>query len=189
MDQSSLRPFDHTKPLLIGNTNPHFRPNTTCRCQEQLFANTLQRIPLGTKGPTYKDDSRSITFSIAKYVGLAVGKSQKLHPAVTIKDQVIEEWVIEPSNNNNFRPDPSYHDWHIGLEISKCTGNARRLTLWEILSCADVVEHVIGNFPQGEPFRSLCFKRRSCPGLWVDVAVESRQPILNFCTRKLEPRT
>ena len=180
VDQSLLQAFDHTKPLLIGVSGPHFQQNKACGCEGQIFAASLPRFPLGTTGAIYKDDTRSMTFTAGKYVGVAFGKSQKLHPAITIRNQVIEGWVVYPRPDNSFLPETSYLDWNIGLEISKCTGNARRISLWDIIRCEEVVEYVIRNHAHGVLFRDLCSRRPCCTGLWPAIPAEYREPIRNI---------
>ena len=85
--------------------------------------------PLGTEESVWKLDARSLFFSFSKWIGVTVSGTQKLVPQTTLKQHILDKWSSMPSRAN-----PGIlHQYH-GVEISHCTGNARRVALRQILT-------------------------------------------------------
>lgn len=113
--------------LLIG---AGFRENWNCQYTASEFAQECasHTFPLGTKESVWKTDGRSIAIGLSKYLGITVTGTQKLIPQTTIKQHILDKWTTQPLRSN-----PGILNQYIGLEISHCTGNARRITLGELM--------------------------------------------------------
>ena len=83
----------------------------------------------GVSQEKYTDDSYSFSIIGGKYVTFGASKTRKRIPATTYKDQLVG-WLSKPNAKERIVP---LLEIHAGLEVSICTGNARRITLWEAL--------------------------------------------------------
>ena len=120
MDKRALSQDDL---LLIG---AGFCENANCNytmsafTEEIAFAMTV----LGTKDSVWKWDSRGLTVGLSKNLGVTVSGTQKLIPETTLKQHILDSWTTVPSRRN-----PAVLNQYLGVEISHCTGNARRISL------------------------------------------------------------
>lgn len=113
--------------LLIG---ARFRENRNCQYTRSAFIDDVgsKMSILGTKESVWKTDSRSVAIGLSKYVGFAVTGTQKLIPQTTLKQHILDKWTTMPSRSN-----PGILNQYLGVETSHCTGNARRISLKELL--------------------------------------------------------
>lgn len=113
--------------LLIG---ARFRENRNCQYTRSAFIDDVGSTMsiLGTKESVWKTDSRSLAIGLSKYVGITVTGTQKLIPQTTLKQHILDKWTTKPSRSN-----PGILNQYLGVEISHCTGNARRISLKELL--------------------------------------------------------
>ncbi|OQE00630.1 hypothetical protein PENVUL_c048G07399 [Penicillium vulpinum] len=120
--------LNNTSRVLIGTT---FGLNINSECQNQIsdiqnhFANQLQ-LP-GACNHYYITEGYDVQLIGGQYVtGGIVGKRKRI-PATTLKAALISE-ILDPELDVT-----PLLKMNIGLEISACTGNARRLSLWHTL--------------------------------------------------------
>lgn len=113
--------------LLIGAA---FQQNRACRYTlDDYEAEYGGRMGvLGTTPSYWKADSRVLSFGLSKVLGVTVSGSQKLIPQTSIKQHILAKWT-----NNPTRANPGILNQYLGLEISSCTGNARRISLKTLL--------------------------------------------------------
>ncbi|KAJ5920587.1 hypothetical protein N7516_011445 [Penicillium verrucosum] len=118
----------NTSRVLIGTT---FGLTVNSQCQNQIgdiqghFANQLQ-LP-GACNHYYITEGYEVQLIGGQYVtGGIVGKRKRI-PATTLKAALISE-ILDPELDVT-----PLLKMNIGLEISPCTGNARRLSLWHTL--------------------------------------------------------
>lgn len=120
MDELALSQDDL---LLIG---AGFCENASCNYTMSAFTkeNASAMTVLGTKDSAWKWDSRGLTVGLSKYLGVTVSGTQKLMPQTTLKQHILDKWTTMPSRSN-----PAVLNQYLGVEISHCTGNARRISL------------------------------------------------------------
>ncbi|KAI4218325.1 MAG: hypothetical protein L6R36_009017, partial [Xanthoria steineri] len=120
MDELALSQDDL---LLIG---AGFCENASCNYTMSAFTkeNASAMTVLGTKDSAWKWDSRGLTVGLSKYMGVTMSGTQKLMPQTTLKQHVLDKWTTMPSQSN-----PAVLNQYLGVEISHCTGDARRISL------------------------------------------------------------
>ena len=132
--------------LLIGS--PHvrgpFRENKACRYILDDFEKDygLKMQPLGTQGSAWKIDTRSLGITGTFHVGVTATGTQKLRPQTTLKEHVWDQW-----SNNPCRANPGVFLQFTGLEISNCTGNARRIQLKDLFSIRSIQQAIDSRLP------------------------------------------
>ena len=101
-------------------------------CDYSLFDYASDRSQhlhiLGTKPETWVLDSRGISLSLTKTIGVTIMGAQKLIPQTTVKQHALDEWTNRPEDVN-----PDFLNNAYGVTISHCTGNAKRIALKELL--------------------------------------------------------
>ena len=109
--------------LLIG---AGFCENANCNYTMSAFTeeSTSAMTVLGTKSSVWNWDSRGFTIGLSKYLGVTVSGTQKRIPQTTLKQHILDSWTTVPSRRN-----PAVLNQYLGVEISHCTGNARRISL------------------------------------------------------------
>lgn len=119
--------LDKNDLLLIG---AGFRDNLNCRYTRSAFVGEMKpkMTVLGTKESVWKTDTRSVAFTLSKYLGVTVSGTQKLIPQTSLKQHILDKWTTVPSRSN-----PGILNQYLGVEISHCTGNARRISLKELM--------------------------------------------------------
>ncbi|KAI4101701.1 MAG: hypothetical protein LQ339_004935 [Xanthoria mediterranea] len=120
MDELALSQDDL---LLIG---AGFCENANCKYTMSAFTeeSTFAMTELGTKDSVWKWDSRVLAVGLSKNLGVTVSGTQKLIPQTTLKQHILDSWTTVPSRRN-----PAVLNQYLGVEISHCTGNARRISL------------------------------------------------------------
>lgn len=147
--------------MLIGMNGPHtdYQPtvvpqNSTCGTQAKppiartalihqtgcpLTAATVERRvnwklrPYSSSRTTYKKDSVQLNGGLSKTVGVGASKTWKRTPGTRHKTVIIHQ--CNPQHRS--RSLIPFLSQMIGLEISICTGNGRRITLWEAIRLAN----------------------------------------------------
>ncbi|KAI4233130.1 MAG: hypothetical protein LQ349_004597 [Xanthoria aureola] len=109
--------------LLIG---AGFCENANCKYPMSAFTEEsgFEMTVLGTKDSVWKWDSRVVAVSLSKNLGVTVSGTQKLIPQTTHKQHILDSWTTVTSRRN-----PAVLNQYLGVEISHCTGNARRISL------------------------------------------------------------
>jgi hypothetical protein len=64
-------------------------------------------------------------------VNLLYGHTWKFNAGWTLKDVVLLDWV-DQLRDPSHRPRPFYLDYLLVLDISRCTGRSRRISLWRL---------------------------------------------------------
>lgn len=113
--------------LLIG---AGFRENQHCRYTISAFTkeSASRMTVLGTKESVWRTDNRTLAFSLSKNFGVTISGTQKLIPQTTLKQHILDKWTTKPTRSN-----PAILNQYLGVEISHCTGNARRVSLKELM--------------------------------------------------------
>lgn len=113
--------------LLIGGG---FRHNRECDYTLENFVEDFehQMRPIGSTPETWRLDTRSLGLSFSKIVGISVTGTQKKIPETTVKQHILDKWSNKPERAN-----PGVLNMYYGLEISHCTGNARRVSLKDLM--------------------------------------------------------
>ncbi|KAK0101072.1 hypothetical protein ONS96_006300 [Cadophora gregata f. sp. sojae] len=143
LQESALIP--KTQKLLIGaNFLPALGINP--KCTYSLY--DLERdyglcmSPLGTMAGSWAYDERQVGFTASQYIGISVMGTQKKVPCITQKRSVWNTWTNQPSRAN-----PHVLNLYLGVEISHCTGNARRVKLRDVIAMKQVQSLLERQFP------------------------------------------
>ena len=184
-DNDSI-PITKGMSLLIGAS---FRVNNQCAYQlEDFDRDCLSSMPfLGTAPPSWALDSRSGGISFGQYVNASVSGTQKRLPGTTLKQSIWNEF----SHN----PEGARVEWlhnFLGVEVSHCTGNARRIKLKEVFLLSRMQKRLQGCYPGWEqtPWGRLLLPslRSDNQDIICDVWVQNpsmRKDIANFICQVL----
>lgn len=128
--------------LLIG---AGFCDNGGCPYTISSFTKDVasEMTVLGTKDSFWKTDSRGLAVGLSKYLGVTVSGTQKLIPQTTLKQHILDKWSTTPTRCN-----PVILNQYLGVEISHCTGNARRISLRELMVSRPVRSVLQSQHPQ-----------------------------------------
>ena len=120
MDELALSQDDL---LLIG---AGFHENANCKYTMSAFTkeSASAMTVLGTKDSVWRMDGRGLAVGLSRYLGVTVSGTQKLIPQTTHKQKILDIWTTVPCQRN-----PAVLNQYLGVEISHCTGNARRISL------------------------------------------------------------
>lgn len=112
--------------LLIGG----LRTNDSCNYTLGDFENDFEADidVMGTNPEAWRLDTRSAGMSFSKIIGVSVMGTQKRLPQTTLKQLILDRWSNAPKRAN-----PGVLNMYLGLEISHCTGNSRRVSLKSLL--------------------------------------------------------
>jgi hypothetical protein len=145
-DRPMLRP---TSRILVGTdtaTEAGLTVNETCRfntsLKEQCMASRLQLT--GTTRSQLVDDGYEVNLMGGQYVSGGIVKKWKRMPARTQKSVLIE---LCQKPNTKLSP---LLKARVGLEVSACTGNAQRVTLWNALRLSQAKPAATGNMASPE---------------------------------------
>ena len=121
--------IERVSRLLIGSLPDTFKQNSACQytCQDLERDYGLHMTPLGTQPSAWEWKERSIGFSAGQYIGLSGAGVQKKRPKTTVKQNIWDKW-----NNKPERANPRIFDECLGIEVSNCTGNAKRIRLRDL---------------------------------------------------------
>ncbi|KAE9369714.1 hypothetical protein N431DRAFT_560478 [Stipitochalara longipes BDJ] len=133
--------------LVIGG---RLRENDQClytiKHYESDFSHTGYMNPLSTSEEQWRWENRGMNGSVG-FGGATAGASfgQKKFPAVTQRDATWNKWNLNPETGNiGF-----LNNFH-GVEISHCTGHARRIRTNDLLRVSSVREYLNELFPTWE---------------------------------------
>ena len=142
----ATKPIRKDDLLLIGfpPLRGPFRENKECRYNLDHFEKDygLKMQPLGTQSSAWKIDTRTLGITGAFHIGITLMGSQKLRPCTTLKQHIWDEW-----NNNPCRANPRIFLHSLGLEISHCTGNARRIQLKDLFFMKNIQQAIEYRLP------------------------------------------
>ena len=141
------KPFTRHDQMVIGGEKD-FYVNPTCPLKDGLlnqnFAQKNVEFTLGTDGQRHQLDMQTLSLQFSKVVTIGYQASFKRMPGRTWKDMLLLEWSDE-------RPSPSTLDVLLGLEISACTGNGRRVKLWELFNLPGIQQFIKVTMPDELP--------------------------------------
>ncbi|CAH0054222.1 unnamed protein product [Clonostachys solani] len=115
--------------LLIG-TEMTVKPDCTFNMTEYEMNYGNAIYAAGPKPSTWSFDGVAVSLELAapKFVMLQIKGKAKRVPETTIKEHAWQKWSSSPESAN-----PGILNNYFGVEISNCTGNARRVSLKQIL--------------------------------------------------------
>lgn len=124
-DDGCLRKDDQ---LLIGGC---LVENDNCTYSIDEFALTYRGKMryLGTTPATWQMHSRALGISVSKIFGFQIQAVEKLLPSKNLKRIMWDMWDIK----NTAEANPSTLNLPLGVEVSHCTGNARRVSLKSLM--------------------------------------------------------
>ena len=113
--------------LLVGG---ELRVNRLCKYSMSDFLRdwASDTAILGTQQSYWRSDTRTLTLGVSKYLGITVSGTQKLIPQTTRKQHILDKWTSTPARCN-----PAILRQYLGVEVSHCTGNARRMSLGKLM--------------------------------------------------------
>ena len=112
-----------------------------CTYKLHDYWKSYEQYFLGTESSHRFSEAMSAQLSLSRIVGVAIGKVWKVHPATTLKDVILDDWLHNSSIElgTEYDPQPGYLDYITVLEVSRCSGNARRISLRDVLTIPEVV--------------------------------------------------
>jgi hypothetical protein len=127
--------------LLIGGA-PKLRTNDQCSFSMGQITSTLRRQNrlryYKTSKPIKYRDSQTINVGLSGYgIGVVYAEQYKVRKSASLKKSIIAAWRHDPEERS-----PSIVTHRSGVEISGCTGNARRRRLSRIL-CSTSVRNLL----------------------------------------------
>lgn len=134
----NVLPFNQFSTLLIGVPPWGFTENPNCQTRRLGAAlnEASDRVRLEASEPKYELTHKA-QFGISKGVFANYGFDLKVIPGELFKTVLAHHWATE-----NTTPDPTSLGLRLGIEISACTGNARRVTLWELFQSETIKEYI-----------------------------------------------
>ncbi|KAH6672484.1 hypothetical protein B0J14DRAFT_668794 [Halenospora varia] len=90
---------------------------------------------LQTRHPSWKIDERVAQLNAGMYVNVIYGQTWKFNSGWSLKDVILQNWVEDVRSESSLTHGlyPFYIDFLTVLEISYCSANCRRTSLWNIL--------------------------------------------------------
>lgn len=126
--------------LLIGSLSENHNCTYKLDCLERAVG--LRMTPLGTEPSSWCLDTRTLGISAAHMVGISVMGTQKLRPKTTLKQHIYDKMNTSPTRAN-----PQLFNLFLGVEISHCTGNARRIRVRDLFSIKTLQSALTNRFP------------------------------------------
>ncbi|KAA8564276.1 hypothetical protein EYC84_011220 [Monilinia fructicola] len=176
--QDKVTSTDTTKRLLIGmhslyshgqkhqkrRIRPKLEISEKCICVD-TYSLQYADFELSTKIPSWTLDAKSFQVSGGKYATLTVGFTYKFDAGWTLKDAILESWVDAAKDDPSHVPNPHHMDYLVVLDICRCSGHARRISLWTLLQSPDLRDF----FRQSLEF-----------GVFQEIEAAILQSVLNF---------
>lgn len=130
----------HSQKRQKRRRRPKLEVVDECMCNDRY---TIKYDPfdLGTREPSWKLDARTLQASGGKYFTVSVGFTYKFDAGWTLKDAILESWLGAAKDDLFHLQNPHYMDYFVVLDISRCSGHARRISLWTLLKCSDLREY------------------------------------------------
>ena len=91
----------------------------------------------GTERPRIYRDSETLSGTMGYIATLTGAITLKRSAGVTVKDNIVSTWMPDNSNRN-----PAILECWYGVEVSACTGNARRRRLKDIFNLPAIRKHL-----------------------------------------------
>ncbi|KIW09894.1 hypothetical protein PV08_11995 [Exophiala spinifera] len=130
--------------LLIGTRS---RDNPDCKYTlDQFEADYGHELAvLGGECSVWESelDSRSGSLSFSKIFGVSVSGTQKRRPQTSLKQLILARWKTSLQTAN-----PGVLNQYYGVEVSHCTGNARRVRIKDLLLMSTIQSLLELHFPQ-----------------------------------------
>ncbi|CAG8972511.1 hypothetical protein HYALB_00001203 [Hymenoscyphus albidus] len=138
-------PIERNQRMVIGASNySALTTNKTCTYKlddlEREYG--LHMSPLDTSASSWTYDERQVGFSASQYIGITVLGTQKKLPCVTQNQAIWNKWTNQPTRAN-----PRILNSYLGVEISRCTGNARRVKLRDLFTIESIQALINRQFP------------------------------------------
>lgn len=129
--------FHEKQRLLIGadNVEQPCRFSTRSLTQRLRDAHCLRMQ--GTERSKIYRDSETLSGTLGYIATLTGAITLKRSAGVTVKDNIISTWMPDNSNRN-----PAILECWYGVEVSACTGNARRRRLKDIFNLPAIRKHL-----------------------------------------------
>lgn len=131
-------PTFHEKPrLLIGADNVE----QPCRFSTRSITHKLRDAHCirmqGTERSKIYRDSETLSGTLGYFASLTGARTLKRSAGVTVKENIILTWMPDNSKRN-----PAILECWYGVEVSVCTGNARRRRLKDIFNLPALRKHL-----------------------------------------------
>ena len=131
-------PTFHEKPrLLIGADNVE----QPCRFSTRSITHKLRDAHCirmqGTERSKIYRDSETLSGTLGYFASLTGARTLKRSAGVTVKENIISTWMPDNSKRN-----PAILECWYGVEVSVCTGNARRRRLKDIFNLPALRKHL-----------------------------------------------
>ncbi len=97
---------------------------------------------LDTKDSMWRWDTRGASIGFRNVVGVSRAGIQKRIPDTPLKQKILDKWQNAPERRN-----PHVLNQHLGVEVSHCTGNARRVAIRTILTLEPMMLALDRQFP------------------------------------------
>ncbi|KIW18855.1 hypothetical protein PV08_03144 [Exophiala spinifera] len=136
LDNVGKQAFNEHDKLLIGT---FLETNLNCTYNLDKFQSDYHTAmaPMGTSEASWRPDTRTLGFGFAQYVTANVSATKKLLPGVTYKQSVWDMMQLSPSEAN-----PCFLMNWMGVEVSSCTGHARRVRLIDLFKIKRIQRHL-----------------------------------------------
>ena len=123
-DRTDLMPFSATSPLLLGAP---FHTNANCQKDIMHVQNELACLFPGASKDCYEPDKFGIQAAGGCLITAGASLDVRRRPGTRLKSRIVE-YCRNPNSDLS-----SILKLRVGLEVSVCTGNAQRISLWEAL--------------------------------------------------------
>lgn len=107
---------------------------------EESYGNMLTE--LGTRESEWRWDTRGASIGIGGSLRISVFGTQRRIPDTPQKQMIIDKWKSAPEQRN-----PHMLGLQLGVEVSHCTGNARRLAVKDLFRLQPVARRLEQQFP------------------------------------------
>jgi hypothetical protein len=130
------RPFHHSQRLLVG-MNDYLHRADCDSFNVEAEPKWGDRCHLGTKPEYYKPTGKTSGITAGYHVAVNAAKTSTLQEQVSLKGKIVANWSPPTISGTSISLSEGslklhYLDLWVGLEISFCTGNARRRRLWDL---------------------------------------------------------
>ncbi|ESZ91762.1 hypothetical protein SBOR_7869 [Sclerotinia borealis F-4128] len=132
--RNQILPIDTTKRLLIGMPGSRHSDYRSQESQRRRIRPKLEELADASGG---------------KYLTVTVGFTYKFDAGWTLKDAILESWTDAARDDLTHIPCPHYMDYRVVLEISRCSGHARRISIWKLLQCSLLRDYFRQNLEVG----------------------------------------
>jgi hypothetical protein len=171
--------------LLIGSGSRLSKNNKCSMTQNDCTLKLREQSSLhhyNARRPVKERHSQTVSLSVSGGgVQAGYGEEWRIREGSMLKECLLATWLNNPSERN-----PSIMAHWIGVEISGCTGNARRRRLCRILasqSMRNYLDSVVMDWEDDEECKRLYFEAlsnqniRAFENLYIDASKERREKI------------